>query len=205
MVKVKICGITNLKDALVSVEAGCDALGFVFYKKSQRYIDPEEARDIIRVLPKSIIKIGVFVNLDEQAIKRIAKICGLKVLQFHGSESPEFCAKFKGYKIIKSFRIKNKIDLKNILKYNIFAFLFDTYMPLKPGGTGKTFNWKLVRHVDGLKRPVFLSGGLNKNNVRQAIEIAKPDWVDASSCLEKSPGKKDHKKIKEFIKAAKIV
>ncbi|MFH1441071.1 MAG: phosphoribosylanthranilate isomerase [Candidatus Omnitrophota bacterium] len=205
MVKIKICGITNLRDALASVEAGCDALGFVFYKKSPRYIDPEEARDIIKALAKSIIRIGVFVNSDEQTIKRIAKTCGLKMLQFHGNESPEFCARFKGYKIIKSFRIKNKIDLKSILKYKIFAFLFDTYMPSKPGGTGKAFNWKLVRHVDGLKRPVFLSGGLNKNNVRKAIEIAEPDWVDASSCLEKSPGKKDIKKVREFIKAVKII
>lgn len=205
MVKVKICGITNLQDALASVEAGCDALGFVFYKKSPRYIDSEEAREIIQALPKEIVKIGVFVNSSEADIKQIAKTCGLKILQLHGNESSEFCAKFKGYKIIKSFRIKNKIDLKNILKYNIFAFLFDTYTPLKPGGTGKVFDWKLVRHVNGLKRPVFLSGGLNKNNVRKAIEIAKPDWVDASSCLEKSPGRKDIKKVKEFIKTAKVL
>ncbi len=203
MVKVKICGITNFKDAMASVNSGCDALGFVFYKKSPRYIAPGKARDIIRMLPKRVIKIGVFVNARENYIKRVAKLCHLDMLQFHGAESSEFCSRFKNYKIIKAFRVKNKVNLEDILKYSPFAYLFDTYAKSKMGGTGKVFNWDLVKHINGLTRPVFLSGGLNAKNLKQAIKTVHPDWVDASSSLEAAPGKKDHKKLKEFIKIAK--
>lgn len=203
MAKVKICGITNLEDARASVDAGCDALGFVFYKKSPRYITPVKAKGIIKQLPKHIIKIGVFVDGKEKTIRKIAKTCRLNMLQFHGSESPEFCARFKGYKIIKAFRVKNRLDAKNILKYNPFAFLFDTFVKSKIGGTGKNFDWRLIRHIDGIRRPIFLSGGLNEDNVKKAIEAVSPDWVDASSSLEKIPGKKNPIKVRNFIKAAK--
>ena len=127
MVRVKICGITNLEDAIASVIAGCDALGFVFYKKSPRYITPEKAKKIIRLIPQDIRKVGVFVNAPGRNIKEIAKKCKLDLLQFHGDESPEFCNKFKPYKIIKAFRIKDKIDLENILSYKTFAYLFDAF------------------------------------------------------------------------------
>jgi phosphoribosylanthranilate isomerase len=203
MVKVKICGITNLEDARASVDAGCDALGFVFYKKSPRYIAPERARWIIKHLPPYIIKIGVFVNAREKSIRRIAKLCGLKILQFHGNESPQFCAKFKDYKIIKAFRVGDSIDLKELLKYKVFAYLFDTLIKLKIGGTGKKFNWELISRLDGLKCPIFLSGGLHAKNVKEAIKTVHPDWVDACTCLEMRPGKKDHKQVREFVSAAK--
>lgn len=203
MVKVKICGITNLEDALNAISAGCDALGFVFYKKSLRYISPDTASGFIRYLPKEIVRVGIFVDEKEKKIKEIAKSCQLDALQFHGKETPKFCARFKGYKIIKAFRVKGKIEEKELLKYKVFAFLFDTYVPKKIGGTGKNFNWELVRHLDTIRQPIFLSGGLNENNVRQAVKTVKPDWVDASTSLEASPGKKDHKKVKKFIKAAK--
>ncbi len=203
MVRVKICGITNLEDARASIDAGCDALGFVFYKKSPRYIAPEKAKRIIDELPKRIIKIGVFADDREKTIRKIAKSCKLNMLQFHGSESPEFCAKFKGYKIIKAFRVRNRLDKENILEYKPFAFLFDTFVKSKIGGTGKNFNWELVRHIDGITRPIFLSGGLNENNVEKAIATVRPDWVDASSCLEIKPGKKSQEKIKNFVKTAK--
>jgi len=203
MIKVKICGITNLEDAQASIEAGCDAIGFIFYKKSPRYITARKALSIIRQLPKNTIKIGVFVNAREQTIRRVAKICHLKILQFHGNESPEFCSRFKEYKIIKAFRVKSKLDLDGLLKYHPFAFLLDTFTETKIGGTGKKFDWKLVRHIDGIRRPLFLSGGLNKKNVIKAISIARPDWVDASSSVEIRPGKKCHKKIRKFIETAK--
>lgn len=202
-VKVKICGITNLKDALHSVEMGSDALGFVFYKKSPRYILPEKARAIIKQLPPHVIKIGIFVNSREKVIKRIAKLCSLDMLQFHGKESPEFCNRFNGYKIIKAFRVKDKIDYRKIVKYNSFAFLFDTFMPDKLGGTGRKFDWRLISHISNIRRPIFLSGGLHIDNVKKAIMTARPDWVDVSSSVELTPGKKDHKKIKKFIQAAK--
>lgn len=203
MTKVKICGITNLEDARVSISAGCNALGFVFYKKSPRYITPQKARDIIKQIPKNIIKVGVFVNARERIIKQIAKFCGLDILQFHGNESPEFCKKFKGYKVIKAFRVKNKIDLKNILRYRTFAYLFDTFVKSKIGGTGKRFNWHFLTHLDNIDRPIFLSGGLNEKNVKEAIKCIRPSWVDVSSSVEIRPGQKDHKKIQAFIKVAK--
>lgn len=204
MVKAKICGITNLEDALASVNAGCEALGFVFYKKSPRYIAPEKAKEIIRHIPKEIVKIGVFVNENEKEIIRIAKLCKLDMLQFHGKETPEFCDRFKGkYKVIKAFRVKRCVDRKKVARYKPFAFLFDTFVPAKAGGTGKRFDWRLIRHIDDLKRPVFLSGGLTAKNVEDAIKCVKPDWVDVSSSVEKSPGIKDHKKVKDFIKATR--
>jgi phosphoribosylanthranilate isomerase len=203
VVRVKICGITNLKDALASVDAGCDALGFAFFKKSPRYIRPEKAGRIARALPRSLIKIGVFVNAREKSIKRIAKLCCLDMLQFHGNESPEFCRRFKGYKIIKVFRVKDRIDREDLLKYRPFAYLFDTFVKSKPGGTGEKFNWKLIRHLKGIRQPIFLSGGLSAGNVRKAIKVAHPDWVDVCSSIELVPGRKDHLKVKKFIKAAK--
>ncbi|MFZ2603018.1 MAG: phosphoribosylanthranilate isomerase [Candidatus Omnitrophota bacterium] len=203
MVKVKICGITNSEDALVSVESGADALGFVFYKKSPRYISPKKAKEIVKLLPKSIIKIGVFVNNRQKTIKQIAKFCSLDMLQFHGAQSPEFCLRFIGYKVIKAFRIKDKINFKKVLRYKVFAYLFDTYTKSKPGGTGKKFNWKLFKHAGNFKHPVFLSGGLNQKNCIKAIRIVKPAWVDISSSVEKKPGQKDHDKIKSFIQQVK--
>lgn len=203
MVKVKICGITNKEDALAAVNAGCDALGFNFYRKSSRYIAPLKARGIIEQLPKQVIKVGVFVNDREKNIKAIAKLCKLNILQFHGNETPEFCRRFEGYKIIKAFRVKGPLDLCDILKYKAFAYLFDAFSSSKMGGTGRKFDWKLVRHIDGIKRPIFLSGGITAGNVKQAIEIVKPDWVDACTSIEEKPGKKDHNKMKKFIRAAK--
>lgn len=204
MVKVKICGITNLEDATEAVEAGASALGFVFYKKSPRYITPQDAREIIRKLPKRLIKVGVFVDAKEKNIRHIAKACGLDILQLHGNESPEFCEKLKGHKIIKAFRIKENVDLSNIVRYKTFAYLFDTFVKSRVGGTGKSFNWRGIRDITAkIKNPIFLSGGLTKDNVREAIKILGPGWIDVSSSIEISPGKKDHKKVKEFIKAVK--
>lgn len=203
MTKVKICGITNLEDAQASIDAGCDALGFVFYKKSPRYIAPGQVKSIIKNLPENIPRIGVFVNSKEKTIKKIARDCGLDILQFHGGESAEFCRKFRGYKIIKAISVKDKVELKHVLSYNPFAYLFDAYSESKPGGTGKKFDWKLIRHLSHIKKPIFLSGGLNSRNVKRAIEMAHPDWVDVSSGVETAPGKKDHRKIKNFIRAAK--
>ncbi|MDD5432141.1 MAG: phosphoribosylanthranilate isomerase [Candidatus Omnitrophica bacterium] len=202
-VKVKICGITNLKDALFAVKAGSNALGFIFYKKSPRYLSPVKAKAIIRQLPSSVKKVGVFVNAKEATIRKIAKECNLDLLQFHGEESSAFCDKFKGYRIIKVFRIKDKLDLKEIQGYKTFAYLFDTFSPLGQGGTGKRFNWDLIKHFKDLKRPIFLSGGLTKQNIKKAIRTVHPDWVDVSSSVELEPGKKDSIKIREFISVVK--
>jgi phosphoribosylanthranilate isomerase len=203
MVKVKICGITNLEDARAAIDAGCDALGFVFYRKSPRYIAPQRVKEIIRNLPKAIIKIGVFVNAKEKTIKNIAKLCNLDILQFHGDESPNFCKKFGDYRVIKVFRIKDKVDLQDILRYKTFAYLFDTFVKDKFGGSGKKFNWGLLKYVDEIKQPVFISGGLNASNVKEAIKSVHPEWVDVSTSVEASPGKKDSRKVREFIRTAR--
>lgn len=203
MVKVKICGITNLEDALAALFSGADALGFVFYKKSPRYITPEKAANIARILPKKILRVGVFVDSKEKDIKRIFRLCGLDMLQFHGEESPEFCSKFKGCKVIKAFRVKKDSDFKKIKRYKIFGYLFDAFVKDKPGGTSRKFDWNLLKKADKIKRPVFLSGGLNCGNVRRALKKVNPDWVDLSSSIEASPGKKDHKKIFDFIRKVK--
>lgn len=203
MVRVKICGITNLEDALASFLYGAEAIGFVFYKKSPRYISPLKAAKISRILPDKIIRVGVFVNEKEKAVKRICRMCGLDMLQFHGEESPAYCRRFKGYKVIKAFRVAKSIDLDAIFRYKTYAYLFDTYSKSKAGGTGNKFNWNLLKQAVKIKKPVFLSGGLTCGNVREGIRLLKPGWVDVSSSLESKPGKKDHKKIKKFIQAVK--
>jgi len=203
VVKVKICGITNLEDAKLAIAAGCNALGFIFYKKSPRYIRPAKAKDIVKRLPKKIIKVGVFVNDKEKAIKDIAKLCRLDILQFHGNESADFCLRFKGRKIIKAFRVKDKINLAEVISYKTFGYLFDTFVKSKIGGSGKRFKWKLLKKIDRLKRPVFLSGGLSEKNVRAAIRIVRPDWVDVSSAVEIRPGRKDPGKVARFIDIVK--
>ena len=203
MVKVKICGITNLDDARSAVAAGCDALGFVFYRKSPRYISPDDVSGIIRKLPGKIVKVGVFVDEKAQRIKNIAKLCRLDFVQLHGRESVNFCKKLKGLKIIKAFRVKGTIDENDISRYKVKAYLFDTYVKSKAGGTGKSFNWSLLCGIKRTKTPVFLSGGISSKNVKKAVKTVKPQWVDVSSSVEKLPGRKDAKKVREFIKAAK--
>jgi phosphoribosylanthranilate isomerase len=203
MIKVKICGITNLEDALAALFSGAGALGFIFYKKSPRYISPLKARNISRILPKKISRVGVFVDEDARTVKKLARFCGLDMLQFHGRETPAYCRKFKGYKVIKAFLVKKELDLAKISEYKGCAWLFDTYTKGSSGGTGKKFNWNLLRNAVKMKHPVFLSGGLTARNVGRSIKLLKPDWVDVSSALESMPGKKDHKKIKRFIQASR--
>ena len=203
MIKIKVCGITNLEDALAGLFSGASALGFVFYKQSPRFIEPLKARNISRILPKKILKVGVFVDEKAARVKRIAKLCGLDLLQFHGNESAEYVRKFKGYKVVKAFRLRKKLDLCGILKYRAFGYLFDTFSKNKAGGTGKKFNWNLLKNIDKIRGQVFLSGGLTSANVKNAVKRLNPDWLDVSSSVESSPGRKGHKKVKEFIEAAK--
>ena len=202
-VKVKICGITNLDDALVAAKAGADALGFLFYKESRRYISPRKTKAIIAQLPKKILKAGVFVNAQEKEIRWADELCRFDLLQFHGDEPPEFCAVFGDKRIIKAVRAQRKRDIRQALRYNTYGILFDTYTRGQYGGSGETFDWELVRDFEREKRVIFLSGGLNAENVAQAIDIARPDWVDAPSSIESARGKKDAEKVKAFIRAAK--
>ena len=205
MTKIKICGITNLEDALKIGELGPDAMGFVFYKKSPRYIEPLKAYGIIRQLPVGMLKVGVFVDAKEKEVRRAAKLCRLDMLQLHGKETPKFCQKFKNYKVVKAFRIKKRITKEELLKYNTYAFLFDTFVKSKAGGTGKKFDWGLIKELGDLGREVFISGGLNDKNVAWAIELTHPDWVDVCSCVELKPGKKSFEKVKTFIEKVRSI
>jgi len=203
-VVVKICGITNLPDALAAAEAGADALGFIFHEQSPRYLTTENAAAIIRGLPPLIVKVGVFVNASEDFVFQAISECGLNLLQFHGSESPEFCAQF-GLMSMKAFRMRDADSLKELSNYKTDAWLLDAYSSRQIGGTGEKFNWDLAIEARKLGRPIFLAGGLSPDNVAEAIGKVQPYAVDVSSGVEASPGKKDPEKVKAFIRAAKEV
>jgi phosphoribosylanthranilate isomerase len=203
-VKVKICGITNLPDALAAVEAGADALGFMFYEKSPRNISIRDAAEIIRQLPPLVIKVGVFVDAAEDLVMRAIGDCGLNTLQFHGHETPEYCTQF-GLLAMKAFRIRDAESLNELRNYPTDAWLLDAYSADKLGGTGEKFNWDLAIEAKKFGRPIFLAGGLTPENVAEAVKKVHPYAVDVSSGVEAAPGKKDHDKIRQFIQAAKSV
>lgn len=204
-VKIKICGITNIEDAVCACKLGADALGFVFHPRSPRYINPHRAKEIISKLNNRVKKVGVFVNAEANYVKKIARMCKLNMLQFHGNESPSFCREFPRYKTIKAFRIKDKSSFKDISRYEkADYYLFDSFKKGFFGGTGRRFRLLLFKDAK-IDKPFFLSGGLNPKNVKSAITLAHPDWVDVSSGLESSVGKKDIKLLKEFIDEVKLV
>jgi phosphoribosylanthranilate isomerase len=200
--RVKICGITNLSDAQAAVAAGADALGFIFYEKSPRFVSLKTAAEISRQLPSSVMRVGVFVNTPEDFVLRAIGECGLTLLQFHGDEPPEFCAQF-GLMNMKAFRIRDAESLKPIPDYKTDAYLLDAFSPATPGGTGEKFNWDLAVEARKFGKPIFLAGGLTPENVAEAVKKVQPFGVDVSSGVESSPGKKDHRKVSAFIKAAK--
>jgi phosphoribosylanthranilate isomerase len=201
-VKVKICGITNIADALVAADAGADALGFVFCEQSPRGISIEAAAEIIRGLPPFPVKVGVFVNAPTELVYHAIVQCGLNLLQFHGDEPPGYCVQF-GLMSMKAFRIRDQDSLTHLPKYDTDAWLLDAYVPDRLGGTGQSFNWELAVEARRLGRPIFLAGGLTPENVGEAVRLVKPYAVDVSSGLEAAPGKKDHEKVRAFIRQAK--
>lgn len=200
MVKVKICGITNKEDALLAVDLGADALGFIF-APSPRRITPQKAKEIIDILPPFVDRVGVFVNEEISRVKDIAQFCSLTTLQFHGDESSRYCTQFS-QKVIKSFSIKEEIP-PNIFEYKVDAYLLDTFCEGKRGGTGKIFNWEVALKIKKLGFPLILSGGLNPDNVKDAIRKVRPYAVDVGSGVEDHPGKKSREKLREFIQKAK--
>jgi len=202
MTKIKICGITNMEDALAAVKLGADALGFVFYKESKRYIKPNVASEIARSLPPFVKKIGVFTNEDHGAIKDITGEVKLDLLQIHGDETPEYCNRLES-PYIKAFRLRNEATLSEINEYSTNYLLFDTYSKDEYGGTGHAFDWNLLKGKPFENKYVILSGGLNPGNVGEAISLLNPYAVDVSSGVEEFPGKKDIEKINKFIEAVK--
>lgn len=203
-VRVKICGITNAPDALAAAEAGADALGFMFYEKSPRHISIPDAAAVVRQLPPFIMRVGVFVDASEDLVMRAIADCGLNVLQFHGRETPAYCSQF-GLMSIKAFRIRDAESLRELSHYPTDAWLLDAFVADKLGGTGEKFNWDLAIEAKKLGKPIFLAGGLTAENVAEAVKKVQPFAVDVSSGVEAQPGKKDHDKVRAFIRAAKSV
>ena len=204
MVKVKICGVTNISDAYSAAECGVDALGFIFYPKSQRYIQPEKAKEMIQRLPCEVIQTGVFVNQEIQEVKEIAKFCDLSLIQLHGDESPQYCSQFPISSLIKAVSLRTEEDLLSLKNYPVGAVLVDAYEPGCYGGTGRISNWRLAIKVKET-HPLILAGGLNTENIREAIETVRPQAVDINSGVEISPGKKDHNKMGKIIRIIRDV
>lgn len=201
-VKIKICGLTNVADALAAAEAGADLIGLMFYERSPRNISFATAAEISRALPPAIVKVGVFVNPTEEAVRRAISECGVGLLQFHGEEPPEFCTQF-GVMSLKSFRVRGPETLAALPNYHTDAWMLDAYSAAAHGGTGGTFNWSLAREAARFGRPIFLAGGLTPENVGEAVRQVQPFAVDVSSGVESAPGQKDHAKVRAFIRAAR--
>ncbi len=202
MVRIKICGITNLEDALAAIDFGADALGFVFFKGSPRFIEPKQAAEIIGKLPPFIATVGVFVDEPLPYIREVVTSTGLNVVQFHGDETPDACR--ASHCAVKAIRVKsiNSLEPLKSFKNIVSAFLLDAYSPDALGGTGLKFNWDIAVEAKQFGR-IILAGGLTPDNVQDAVRHVSPYGIDASSSLELEKGKKDHQKMKLFIERAK--
>ena len=197
-VRVKICGITRVEDALIAVENGADAIGLVFYAPSPRHVSIAQAIEIVNKIPAFITVVGLFVNAEASFIREVTSQVNLDLLQFHGDETPEECARYQ-MPFIKAIRVKSGTNLVQCAKdfSASRALLLDTYTEGVAGGTGHVFDWNLI--PAGLEKPVILAGGLNPQNVAQAIAEVKPYAVDVSGGVEKSKGVKDAAKIAAFM------
>ena len=194
--KIKICGITNLEDALLCESLGADALGFIFYKGSKRYIAPETAAGIIKSLSPFTMKVGVFVNENTEGINNIASIIKLNAVQIHSDELPEII-KLINFSVIKSFRVSDNFDFGMLKQYPGMHYLLDTYSESEYGGTGKVFNWKNI--PEEYKSKIILAGGISIDNIEEVYKKVKPSAVDVSSSLESTPGRKDKDKVIKFF------
>jgi phosphoribosylanthranilate isomerase len=201
MVKVKICGITNLEDALTAIDLGADALGFNFYRKSPRYIEPAAAKSIIAKLPPLVSLVGIFVNeFSPERVMTVAHALGIGTVQLHGGEPAAYARKIGDLRIIKVFRVDERFNVYQLAEFPAHAFLLDAYDSKQWGGTGKTFNWEVAVAARKFGR-VILAGGLNPENIQQAIVAVRPYAVDICSGVELKPGKKDLKKMESLFKA----
>jgi phosphoribosylanthranilate isomerase len=197
IVKVKICGLTNYEDAAAALDMGADILGFNFYEKSPRFIKPEDAVQIIDKLPAFIDTAGVFVNASLDNIHRTINTCQLNWVQMHGDETVQFCELLRSLnvKTMKAIRVKDQNDIRKAEDYFTDAILLDAFDPEKYGGTGLTFDWNIIGHI---RKRIFLAGGINPDNVVEAVEHGVYG-IDICSGIEESPGKKDHKKMKQIF------
>lgn len=201
MIRVKICGIRRTEDALLAADLGASALGFVFWPASPRFLDPEDARPIVAALPPFVTTVGLFVDQDEAHVNAVARLLNLDVVQLHGQESPSAYAG-GGYRIIKSVAVGDGRDCAKAVAAvpERATVLLDAHDPIKRGGTGRTIDWSLAAAA-AKTRPVILSGGLNADNIREAVDTVRPYAVDVSSGVESSPGVKDVGRLRAFFAA----
>ena len=210
MTFIKICGITNVDDALAAVAAGADALGFNFYKPSPRYVTPQAAREIVARLPLSMLTVGVFVNEESpQSVRNIANEAGVTALQLHGDEPPEYCRELgKDRYVIKTFAVAHDFDVRKIQPYEVEeveAIMLDTKHNSLRGGTGRVFDWSVAKEVNEFVPKLFLAGGLSPENIEEAIATVRPYAVDACSALEDEPGRKNRERMRAFVEMARSV
>jgi len=196
--EIKICGMTRLSDALAAAENGANALGFIFYFRSPRYLSPEKARELIRRLPPEVIRVGVFVNESMERVKEIRAFCGLDLLQLHGDESLDYCRQFPSSVLIRAVSPESEEDLPSLETWPCRAILLDRREGALYGGTGRLSNWELAVRIRK-RLPLILSGGLNPGNIGEAIRKVFPHAVDVNSGVESSPGIKDPDKIRAVI------
>lgn len=204
-IRIKVCGITRLQDALCAVECGADALGFIFHRKSARYVDPEEARLIIEQLPPFVDAVGVFVDKEREEVEEIVRYCRLGYVQLHGDESAKYAERLLRFtspcEVIKAFRVGEQTTVEDFEPYipHVKAFLLDTFDKELVGGTGKSFDWAIIPRL-GLRKPFMLAGGLDPLNIAAALQQVRPYGVDVNSGVEVAPGLKDHQQIREFVR-----
>ena len=202
MIWIKVCGTTNVEDALLAAEAGADAIGLIF-ADSPRQVGPAQARKIVSALPDEIQKVGVFVNEKPGRIRHLADEVGLDYAQLHGDEAPKVVAEVKesGLRVIKALRVRDAESLERMEDYGADFYLLDAYSEKARGGTGKSFDWSVAKTLKGYAN-ILVSGGLTPDNVRAAIEFFEPYGVDASSSLEDAPGIKNGERVRRFVNAA---
>lgn len=198
MTEIKICGITNLEDALCAAACGADAIGFIFHPPSPRFISAERAKEIIATLPAGIATVGIFVNREASEVERTAELCGLDLLQLHGDESPEYCRRFPPERVIKAVFPRTPEDLRALDAYDVRAFLADFREAGRYGGTGKRADWGLAARI-GETHPLILAGGLCIENIGEALAAVAPDAVDINSGCERTPGIKDHDRMQRIV------
>jgi phosphoribosylanthranilate isomerase len=198
-VRVKICGVRTLDEAQAALECGADALGFNFWPKSARFINPDQAREIIQRLPLFITCVGVFVNQDAQRINEIVEQTRIQIVQLHGDEEAQFCRQILAANVIKAFRVGDDFDLSLLQSYPAKAFLLDAKVKGEYGGTGVRFDWQIAVEAKKIA-PIILAGGINIDNLADAITFVRPFAIDVCSGVEAEPGRKDLRKLREFMK-----
>ncbi len=201
-IKIKICGLTRKEDLLALNGLEINFAGFIFVPGTPRYLNPDRAEKLIRLVPEDIKRVGVFLDERPGTVRRLAAACGLDLLQFHGSEPPDYCGQF-GLPYFKTVRVISEIEIDRLQAYRPRAFLLDTFAAGQAGGTGQTFDWSLARQAAAADLKFLLAGGLNPENVREAIEATAPWGIDVSSGVESAPGIKDPAKLRSFVRKAR--